>query len=1146
MRFLKCLSLIFILQSLFLTAASAETLMQDGVVVSYELGDDEAGKFSIEIRNDNRHAVEVILNVYAMVSGRALGAIHCNENFLKTYELQAGRILRVLEPGCEPKRFRTLEAYVKIIGVKALEEPQEAVSEVETPSGEISSPTMGEEETPLEKQAEPQAAAEVSPPETTDASDQPEPEREETPLTIAEEGKPAETPLPEKQDIAEAEMTPEPEKLVTETKQPLEKTEKDPEKNIGSPEADEMKTEMDPIATVKNLEKPEEPEATDEIPIELDTISEMMPDTEEVLEPAEEKIPEPVVEETQEALQSLGYTPGPIDGLMGRKTEAAIKAFQEAEQLPVDGLPSVDLLLKLAERQDSRVQERKITPTAPEKSPAEAMADNNLVYGVILDGPRESEFLDVLHREFVRTFGGGFTLKQKLLVGDWRRETAAKNLDLLLADPEVDIVLAMDLIASHEASHRQDLPKPVFAPFVLDREMQQLPLDGASSGVKNLNYLLSIPKIRDGVEMFRRMASFDKMAVVVSRYYYDAFPEMQDYINEERAFTREGEELMLTPVFAEDSVDDLLEQIPDDIEAVYLIPILHFSDEQNQQLFDALNQKGLMTFSHLGRDDVEKGVLATIAPKNDVQRLSRRIALNVQRSLEGEDPGDFSVNFLKEGEEQLVINMATARQINFYPTFATQVDAILLHEEPEDIVRQLRLKDAIDEALEANLELLSKEQEVKAGQENISIAGALRLPQFDLLLSGSVINEDRASAMAFGASEQVLSGSVGLNQLLYSDKANANVAIRKSLQQSLEEQLEQVKLDITLLAGTAYLNVLRAKTLLNIQKDNLKVTNSNLDVARTRVSVGMAGKGELYRWEAEQAKSRQDVLDAENSLKQAEFNLNRILHRTQEELFDTAESEMSDPFSLDDNPLLATIDNSRDFELFRNFAVKTGLENAPELAQIDSAIEAQKRLVSSLQREYTVPSVGLQGDVTGIFAKGGEGSDGINTEGLPPQLADAFSSPDDVAWFVGVGVSLPIFSGGGKRAEHRQAKLELERFLTDRAVIAEQLEQRIRASIYQTGNSYAKIRYARDAAEASRKTLELVTKSYQEGLSSILDVIDAQNTTLIAEELVADNMYNFLLDLMNSQRATNRFDFLMSTEERQDVWQEFENYRKSQ
>ena len=1152
MRVLKYLSLVLLCQSLFFNAAFAETLMQDGVVVSYELGEEEAGKFSIEIQNDTRHAVEVILNAYAMVTGRALGSIYCNENFLKSYELQAGRILRVIEPGCEPKRFRTLESYVKIVGVKPLDEPEELVSETEVAVSPVEeTPSSLMEDSVAEKQEETPTIVEAAPVGMPLPAEVTEPEAnvEEVPIaTILEEEQVSETPTQEVQEVAGPEMEVGAEGEPVETMQVLKTPESVPETKpeVAAPDEALAAAGVDPIETFKEFRKAEETDTSDETPIELEMISELMPDAKEGSEAAEEKVPDPIVRETQEALLELGYEPGPVDGLMGRRTEAAIRAFQEAELLPVDGLPSAALLLELAEQQDQISQERKITPTEPEPGFTEIPADDSLVYGILSDGPRDSDFLDALHQEFIRIFGGDFELEAKLLVGDWTRAAIAKNLDQLLADPEVDIVLAMDLIASHEASHRDHLPKPVFAPFVLDREMQQLPLEGSSSGVKNLNYLLSIPKIRDGVEMFHRMASFDKMAVVVSRYYYDAFPEMQDYINEGRAFTREGEELLLTPVFAEDSVDDLLEQIPADIEAVYLIPILHFTDEQNQQLFDALNQRGLLTFSHLGHDDVEQGVLATIAPKNDTQRLARRLALNVQRSLEGEDPGDFSVYFLKEGEEQLVINMETARKIDFYPTFATQVDAVLLHEEPEDVGRQLTLQAAIDEALEANLELLSKQQEVKAGQENISIANALHLPQIDLSLSGSMIDEDRASGMAFGASEQVFSGSAGLSQLIYSDTANANVTIQKNLQQNLEDQLEQTRLDITLLAGTAYLNVLRGKTLLNIQKDNLKVTNSNLDVARTRVSVGMAGKGELYRWEAEQASSRQDVLEAENALKQAEFNLNRILHRAQEELFATEESEMSDPFLLDDNPLIANLDNSRDFKRFRNFAVEIGLRDAPELAQIDSAIKAQTRLISSIRREYTLPSVGLQGNLTGIFAKGGEGADGIDTEGLPPALADAFSSPEDLGWSVGVGVSLPIFSGGGKRAEHRQAKLELERLLTDRAVIAEQLEQRIRSYIYQTGNSYSKIRYARDAAEAAQKTLNLVTKSYQEGLSSILDVIDAQNTSLIAEELVADNVYNFLLDLMNSQRATNRFDFLLSAEERKGVWDEFNAYMDAQ
>ncbi|PID55995.1 hypothetical protein CSB45_13660 [candidate division KSB3 bacterium] len=46
----------------------------------------------------------------------------------------------------------------------------------------------------------------------------------------------------------------------------------------------------------------------------------------------------------QTFLTKLGYEPGPADGLMGGKTEAAIKEYQQDANLPVDGKPSMALL----------------------------------------------------------------------------------------------------------------------------------------------------------------------------------------------------------------------------------------------------------------------------------------------------------------------------------------------------------------------------------------------------------------------------------------------------------------------------------------------------------------------------------------------------------------------------------------------------------------------------------------------------------------------------------------------------------------------------------------------------------------------------------------------------------------------------------
>lgn len=51
-----------------------------------------------------------------------------------------------------------------------------------------------------------------------------------------------------------------------------------------------------------------------------------------------------VILETQKQLSRLGYNPGPLDGLMGKKTRQAIMAFQKNHGKPMDGKASEKLL----------------------------------------------------------------------------------------------------------------------------------------------------------------------------------------------------------------------------------------------------------------------------------------------------------------------------------------------------------------------------------------------------------------------------------------------------------------------------------------------------------------------------------------------------------------------------------------------------------------------------------------------------------------------------------------------------------------------------------------------------------------------------------------------------------------------------------
>jgi membrane-bound lytic murein transglycosylase B len=68
------------------------------------------------------------------------------------------------------------------------------------------------------------------------------------------------------------------------------------------------------------------------------------------------KFGDPTVRKLQQRLAYLGYAPGGADGKIGPKTRKAIRWFQAAHGLPVDGRPSVQLL-KMA--QEDRRRRRK-------------------------------------------------------------------------------------------------------------------------------------------------------------------------------------------------------------------------------------------------------------------------------------------------------------------------------------------------------------------------------------------------------------------------------------------------------------------------------------------------------------------------------------------------------------------------------------------------------------------------------------------------------------------------------------------------------------------------------------------------------------------------------------------------------------------
>jgi outer membrane protein len=758
--------------------------------------------------------------------------------------------------------------------------------------------------------------------------------------------------------------------------------------------------------------------------------------------------------------------------------------------------------------------------------------------GIVIDGPweRNKEIGDLFKNEIVGLLHGEFAVRfpeDKQIVADWTAEGIREAINKLLTDRETDLVLALGVIASNQVSQLDNIPKPVIAPFLIDAALQGLVPEKGTSGIKNLNYASFPSPTKTDTEMFLSIVPFKKLAVLINRHYCEAIPVLEN--RTEGILMEMGLDPVIIPVGS--SIDEAFGELPADVEAVYVLPMTQFPPGEFDRLVAGLIERKLPSFSYLGRSEVEQGIMASLQT-NFFPKIVRRVALNVQRILLGEEPGSIPVAFAPR--TQLTINMATARAIGVSPSWAVLTEAELVEEERKAIERQLDLYSATKEAIAVNLDLAAKERFVAGGSQNVNEAWSNLMPQINLSGLGTVIDKDRAEASFGQQAQRTLSGSVTATQVIFSEPAWANISIQKNIQKTREQELEQLRLDIAQAAATAYLSVLKAKTFERIQKENLKRTRSNLEMARVREVVGTAGPAEVYRWESEIASNRKTVIQANSQRNQAEIQLNALLHRPVEEHFSTKETTLDDPALIGvQGRLFRHMGDPQSFKLLRIFMVEEGLRNSPELTGLDAAIAAQKRALRSATYRFWSPTVTFQGKVSQLFSEEGAGSDG----GLDLPLG-SFSLPeaDDTDWSLGLNVSFDLFKGGEKFADQARAKQELKQLEFERQALAEKIEQRVRSALHQTGASYAGIHQSRLSAEAANKSLEVVDDAYARGVVSILDLLDAQNAVLVANLGAANAVYDFLIDLMEVERATGQFEFFLSPEERKSVIKRLEDY----
>lgn len=749
------------------------------------------------------------------------------------------------------------------------------------------------------------------------------------------------------------------------------------------------------------------------------------------------------------------------------------------------------------------------------------VAQQQVVVAVIGDGSgdRFQEFHEKYIDELLALTSSEFDVQVRRFSGEWSKESIDAAIEKAYADAEIDLVLVTGFVGNQIAAAKQHYSKPTFLPLILDTRLVAGDASLGQSGVANLNYLSIYADFADDLDTLARIVPYLNLVVLVDSSLSSAIPELRD-----AAFATSAERGIELDMVTHDGVDHrLMNQVPANTDALFIAGLPRMPPADFDQLIEAINAAGLPSYSFIGVPDVERGLLVTNSDPGDIDRQARLNALNMQAVMLGERAEDQPTG--SGSRDQLTINMSTARRIGVSPSFDVMGDAVLLNRDEEVSGDQYGLVDIARIALDQNQDLQAEEFGVQAGLLEIARARANLLPQVGASASHT-FRDDSPLVSAGLFAERSNDAAISVDQLLYSDAASANLTIQKALQRTRLASLKEFRLDVIQAATTAYYTVLNARSQLAVQENNRRISRANLELAEDRVRLGTSTRADVYRWQAEVARAQILVLNARSTMDQSWETLNRILHKPQGARLALKEASFDEPFVMTQAEFDQLVMSPADYARFSNFYIKRALRQAPELGQLDAQIAAKRRELQSQKRAYWLPDFSVGGRYTSNLSQSGLGAG--------PQAGQDLND-----WSVGVQATLPLFSGGLKKANVSRADYELRQLESLRVSTAERVEEKIRNQLHAAQAAYAQIDLSTTAAEASRKNFDLVSDAYARGTVNVIELLDAQDTSLAASAAAAESLYNFLITIMSVQRAVGGYDYLLRREDREALAIEF-------
>lgn len=317
----------------------------------------------------------------------------------------------------------------------------------------------------------------------------------------------------------------------------------------------------------------------------------------------------------------------------------------------------------------------------------------------------------------------------------------------------------------------------------------------------------------------------------------------------------------------------------------------------------------------------------------------------------------------------------------------------------------LTLQDAVDMAVERNINIKQSELNQKNSELNRSDAIGNFLPSISASANHQW-NIGRGVNVTTNIIEEVTtqfsSGNLNIGLPIYSGSRNVYQLHRANLEiLASKYQLEDIKDDIKLFVANSYLQIMFNSEILKVQQSQLEITKAELKRTKDLIETGIFSPRQIYEIEASLASQEQNVVQAENNLRDAKLNLAQLLLIDDYESFDIAYEDFSIPFSdiLDRNPK-EILEKSLTFR------------NDIKLAETNISI-AEKDI--KISKSLRLPSI------TSFYSWNTR----ISYLDLTPSFEDQFNLNKGQTY--GLALNIPIFQGNAIKNNIERTKVNLQR-----------------------------------------------------------------------------------------------------------------------